>query len=103
MAHTCGNPAKSQNNTVNTAPKGKWSHEADVEQPAPGKKAKAVITSSKCQHKVDDSPTVESDLEAVTTKKMKTGKDPKGPVPQASTRCSGRAHAMTPTTPAKRK
>jgi hypothetical protein len=62
-----------------------------------------VTTSSKRQREVDDSPTVESDSDAVTTKKMKTGKDSKGPVPQAPPRRSGRAHATTPTTPAKRK
>ena len=93
MARICGDPTKSQNDTVNTTPKGKQSCEADVEQPAPGKKAKTVMvitwSSSKCQHEVDDSHTVESDSEAVTTKKTKTGKDLKGPVPQAPAQRSG--------------
>lgn len=53
----------------------------EVEQPAPGKKAKEAVSKSKRQYEIDDSPTVEPE-QVVTTKKMRTVKDPTVSEPQ---------------------
>jgi hypothetical protein len=76
----------------------------DVEQPAPGKKAKTAVSKSKRQREVDDPPTVESEQGA--TKKTRVGKDPNVSEPRtpcAPARRSGRAHTTTLTAPPKRK
>jgi len=105
MARTRDIPPATQNAAANNAPKGKRSREVDVEQPAPGKKAKTAVSKSKRQCKVDNPPTVESE-QVVATKKTRTGKDPKVSEPRAPhtpARCSGRAHTTTLTAPPKRK
>lgn len=111
MARTRGARPTTQNATASTVPKGKTTRKADaidameVEQPAPGKKAKVVVSKSKRQHEIDNPPTIEHE-QAVATKKMRTEKHPTVSEPQAPAapaQRSDRAHPTTLAAPQKRK
>ena len=108
MARTRRDIPPATQTTAHTTSKGKHSREVDtidvaeVEQPAPGKKAKTAVSKSKRQHEIENPPIVEPE-EVVVTKKARTGKNTKVSVPQAPPRRSDRPHPTPIAVPQKRK